>query len=99
MRLHTDAEIEAVSKADILQIMNKGYGHSISAFEHKSVEDLHILLAKLERTRMLCFWHDHSTLLGYGLVLVMVGVMYDPLVHLTEEEVESPSSTNSLSVQ
>ena len=31
-------------------------------------------------------WSDHSVLLGYGLVLIVVGAVYDPLVYLTDDE-------------
>ena len=43
-------------------------------------------LKRWERTRTLWFWHDHSTLLSYGIVLVIVGVMYDPMVFFTDSE-------------
>ena len=43
-------------------------------------------LKKMERTRHLQIWHDHSTLANHGHILFMVSCLYDPAVHLTNLE-------------
>ena len=43
-------------------------------------------LKQLERTRHLMFWHDCSTISNHSHFLVMVGTMYDPAVHYTNQE-------------
>ena len=61
------------------------------------IVELRYRLKKAERLRTLWMWHEHSTVLSYGLVLVMVGVTYDPLTFYTDEEV--PNSSNHMSLQ
>jgi hypothetical protein len=34
---------------------------------------------------MLWLWHDHSSLVSHGVVAVMVGVLYDPIVFFESE--------------
>ena len=46
------------------------------------------ILRKLERTRTLAVWHDHSTLLGKGYVLITVKILYDTMVFKTQSEIE-----------
>ena len=36
---------------------------------------------------MIWIWHDHSCLASHGILAVMVGVVYDPIVFKTESEV------------
>ena len=36
---------------------------------------------------MIWIWHDHSCLVSHGIVAVMIGVVYDPIVFKTESEV------------
>ena len=43
-------------------------------------------LQKLEQTRHLQIWHDHSTLANHGHILFMESCLYDPAVHLTNLE-------------
>lgn len=43
-------------------------------------------LKHLERTRHLLIWHDNSTLLNNGHLLMMVTVLYDPAFFFTSEE-------------
>ena len=37
-------------------------------------------LKNAQRCRFLVFWHDHSTILKSGYLLVIVHVLYDPCV-------------------
>ncbi|CAH1277639.1 Hypp9731 [Branchiostoma lanceolatum] len=43
-------------------------------------------LSTITSTRHLCRWHDHSTLLNTGHLLVTVHALYDPAIHYTSEE-------------
>ena len=54
---------------------------------------------QVEKTRTLWMWHDHSTVLSFGLVLVLVGVTYDPLTFYTDSEVPQNSQIGSTSLQ
>ena len=40
-----------------------------------------------ETTRHLKIWHDHSSVCGHGLILVLVSAIYDPALYVTDEEV------------
>ena len=53
------------------------------------VYQLRVQLTKFERTRTLAFWHDHSTLLGKGYVLITAKILYDAAVFKTQHEIES----------
>ena len=46
-------------------------------------------LKKVSRQRMLKVWHDHSTVSGHGLILVLVSGMYDPAFYHTPDEMKS----------
>ena len=87
MRLHSDSEIESMSKNDVLEILQVGAVYSKHAYLNDTVEDLRALLKKFERNRTIWIWHDHSTLASHGILAVMVGVVYDSLVFKTESEV------------
>ena len=87
MRLHTDVEIKAMSKEYILGVLRKGAGYFMNQFENLSLEELKHLLSKYERTRTIWIWHDHSSLASHGILAIMVGVMYDPIVFMTENEI------------
>ena len=52
-------------------------------------EELRDLLRKYERTRTLAMWHDHSTLLGKGYVMITVKILYDKAVFKTQHEIEN----------
>ena len=50
-------------------------------------------MKKFQRTRSLTFWHDHSTILGAGYILMSVHIVFDPAVHVDYEkqnEIEEP---------
>lgn len=70
MRLHSDSEIESMSKNDVLEILQVGAGYLKHAFSNDTVEDPRILLNKSERNRTIRIWHDHSTLASHGLLAV-----------------------------
>lgn len=42
----------------------------------------------IKLSRNLKIWHDHSSVGGHGHFLVLVSVLYDPAIFLTQEEVE-----------
>lgn len=44
------------------------------------------LIANQQRQRSLAVWHDHSTILNNGLIMITVHVIYDKAVFLTNEE-------------
>ena len=86
MRLSTDHNISQMSKEDILALVSKVAPSVLPEFESKNLQGMQTLLRGFQRQRALRVWSDHSVLLGYGLVLIVVGAVYDPLVYLTDDE-------------
>lgn len=85
MRLHTDNQIDSMSMCEIFAILSKA---NIALDNETNGTQLWDVLRKLERTRTLAVWHDHSTLLGKGYVLITVKIVYDTIVFKTQSEVE-----------
>ena len=50
--------------------------------------ELRELVRKLERTRTIAIWHDHSTVLGKGYILITAKVLYDTAVCKTQSEIQ-----------
>jgi hypothetical protein len=98
MRLNSHSEINEMSRKDILELISKVAPSALPEFESKEVHTMRTLLTMCQRNRSMWVWSDHSVLLGYGLVVIVVGVVYDPLVYLTDEEV-ARSSKSTMSVQ
>ena len=87
MRLHSDFEIDKMCEDDILDILRRGAIYSMKQFEKATLADLKCALTRFERNRAIWIWHDHSCLASHGILAVMVGVVYDPIVFKTESEV------------
>jgi hypothetical protein len=83
MRLHSTSEIAAMCHNDLVCILKVLPNIDVST---KSTEELRQLLAHHESKRSLWIWHDHSSLASHGIIAVMVGVVYDPVLFFTESE-------------
>ena len=46
------------------------------------------ILKHFSRTRHLKIWHDHSSIAGFGYLLVLISVVYDPAFYYTPEEMK-----------
>lgn len=77
MQLHTDDEIASLDKQALLQILKTRY---ISLPNDLSTETLQTKLKQAERTRTLGIWHDHSSILGRGYILITVKVFFDSAI-------------------
>ena len=86
MRLHSNDEMATMTRERILELL-----HLVNGSEHTdySTDELREILTHNERSRSLWVWHDHSSLVSHGIIAVMIGIMYDPIVFLSESE--SPS--------
>ncbi len=80
MHLHTDNEIARQTNTEVRELLTKRKV-TVTDLSDNILKDL---LKKTERTRTIGFWHDHSTILGHGYVLVTVKVFYDSAVFKTE---------------
>jgi hypothetical protein len=79
MRLTTDSTIATMTRPQLIKSLNM-------QCDGKTEEELRELLQLAQRSRSLCMWHDHATILKMGFVMVTVHVMYDPVVFYTEDE-------------
>ena len=93
MHLHTDEEIERMDKDELLRFF---HNHGIQLPDTLTEENLRETLSQKERTRTLGMWHDHSTILGHGYVLVTVRVLYDRAVFKTESELQGLETFHNL---
>ena len=83
MKLWSDDVIESMDRDELVHTLKMVHEPLLGT------ETLHVLQTTLkcaQHTRHLVFWHDHVSILSKGYLLVTVSVLYDPLVHLTEEE-------------
>ena len=67
--------------------------------DNKSDEELRQLLIQSERSRCLCMWHDHATILKMGFIMITVHVIYDPVVFYTGKEYEELNPGATVNVQ
>ena len=82
MRLDTDQFIDSLSEHEVGSKLK-----SLNEYEtSQSNTDMREKLKKLQRTRNFIIWHDASTIADHGHVIMMVNVLYDPAVHLTDNE-------------
>lgn len=51
-------------------------------------------LMKVEHTRNLKIWHDHSDILNHSYVSFMISALYDPAIFLTDEEFQQKYPDN-----
>ncbi len=86
MRLHNYFKIFETNKEDILKILECGACFLIKQFEEAALEHLKCFLTKFEQNQKIWIWHDHSGLASHGIVAVMIGLVYDPIVFKTETE-------------
>lgn len=90
MRLLSDEEIAAMTPDEL-----KSYACTSGvANSTDSLDNLKSKLKSLQRTRHLALWHDHSTILGAGYILMTVHVLYDSAVFLSNDEYERKTGEN-----
>lgn len=54
--------------------------------ETEALSSMRQKLKNMERTRHPAVWHDHTSVANHGYLLFLVGVSYDPAIHLTDKE-------------
>ena len=65
----------------------------------KSIEELRELLDQSQKSRSLCMWHDHATILKRGLIMITIHVVYDPVVFYTDKEYEQLNPGYNVNIQ
>ena len=92
MRLTPQSTIDTMTMPELTNMLNMKH-------DGKSVEQLRELLSKAQKSRSLCMWHDHATMLKMGFVMVTVHVLYDPIVFYTDEEYEQLNPGVKVNIQ
>ena len=72
MRLKTDEEIEQMSPSDLSNFVSK-----FQSVLDTDDDSLKKRLRELQRSRSILFWHDHSSVMSRGYILVTLSVVYD----------------------
>ena len=85
MHLNTDERIDSLSLEKVKSRLD-GF-HELTT----EISDHFALLKKLQRSRTMVLWHDHSTILGSGYLLMIIHTLYDPDVFLNKDEYEAIS--------
>lgn len=70
---------------DLLKIYNEC---KIDIPENVSKDNLIAQLSQCECTRTIGIWHDHSTILGHGYIVVTVKEFYDSAVYKRDRELK-----------
>ena len=86
MYLHTDEQLLALNKSELMDVYAK---RKLRLPSEISEDALREKLKEYERTRTIGMWHDHSSILGHGYVLVTMKIFYDPAVFKEDEEVKT----------
>ena len=85
-----------IEKGIVTTVVKKTHARKIELLDIRKKllqkhEELGILRCNTEpsstTTRHLKIWHDHSSVCGHGLLLILVSSIYDPAFYLTDEEV------------
>ena len=92
MRLTPQSTIDTMTMPELTNMLNMKH-------DGKSVEELRELLSKAQKSRSLCMWHDHATMLKMGFVMVTVHVLYDSVVFYTDEEYEQLNPGVKVNIQ
>ena len=82
MRLQSDEEIDSMSSDGVKETL-KNLGEL-----KQDITDHHSVLKELQRSRKFVLWHDHSTILKAGYILMTIHTLYDPAVYMTTEKYE-----------
>lgn len=77
MKLNEDLYFEDLSKNDIISELKQ-----LNEYE----SDMREKLKKLQRTINFIIWHETYTIDNHGHVVMMVNVLYDPAIHLADNE-------------
>ena len=56
------------------------------SFDKLTEAELSNKITAIKQTRNLMFWHDGSTISNHSHLMIMVACMFDPAVHLTDQE-------------
>ena len=82
MKLHTDKEIDAMTRPEMECLIPES-----EKTPDMDTEGMRTKIRNLEPTRHLVLWHDHSSVLSNGYMLFTVNVVYDSAVFRKIDEI------------
>lgn len=91
MHLHSDLELQEMFSTELTQHLENRNIQVPNTTEEKRDK-----LRQSERTRTIAMWHDHSTLLGHGYILITAKVLYDTAVFKYSSELPPGSPINDI---
>ncbi len=80
MRLTPKSAVSDFTTEEVTRML-RGYD-----CDSMSKNELEQTLFHALRSRSLCMWHDHATMLKMGFIMITVHIMYDPIVFYTDAE-------------
>ena len=95
MRIETDQHLELLQPDELIPFF---HDHNLTLNGHMTTSEMQEVVASCQRHRHLAMWHDHSTILNKGMIMVTVNVLYDRAVFLSNEEYHQKSG-RSVNVQ
>ena len=93
MCLNTDEEIDGMGLEE-LQSMATHFQHKFDA--SLTTNEMKSAIKQFQSTQHLIMWHDHSSILNLGCIMITIHIAYDPAVFLTQDEFESKTNNNRL---
>ncbi len=95
MRLLSDSDIDKLTTNEAIEVLR------VMRCDISNAEDgeLRERVRHNQRHRTLVLWHDHGTVLGNGLILITVHVVYDTAVYLTNGEFREKTGHPSINLQ
>lgn len=96
MRLTPLSTVTSMTEEELREVLQKANVPNLGSMSHPQLCEL---LIRYQRSRSLCIWHDHATILKMGFIMLTVHIMYDPLVFFTDEEYQQVHPHATVSVQ
>ena len=96
MHLLSNEEVEGMNEDSLCEFMKLVHKPIPS---QASVMQLQDHIKNAQRTRSLAMWHDHSTVLGVGYIVVTIHTLYDPAVYLSHDKFQRRYPFDRQSIQ
>lgn len=96
MRLTPTSQVTGMTEVELKQRLKQLAYLEECTLTH---EGLCEVLIQSERSRSLCLWHDHATILKLGFIMVTAHVIYDPMVYYTNEEYKQHHPESTIDIQ
>lgn len=83
LRIHSDNHYDQMTREQLQQQLDQLHEEHLT---NETTDTLRDRLKKIQRTRYIKVWHDHSDILNHTYVNFMISFIYDPANFLTNDE-------------